>query len=184
MQNPRKKFQRVESVIILVVALGLLPLGVYTGYLGWIAYQEAATFRAAATLPSSGAVVGTFYKSDGPAEGAFLSPEHYPEVQGAVQYQVSREHHDDAGDGWTQTAVIEAERMPSLTLGHVGVQITPATRVLGHRQEVIRPLDGRERLKIEWTKGGSRFDPHAVPDRGDAYGSRNDLHAVGAIASR
>ncbi len=139
--------------MILVVAIGLLPLGAYTGYLSWMAYDEPRTFHDAPTLPDAGAAKGTFYKTTGELTATFLSPPLYPEVQGALQYQVSRERHDDGGNDWTQIAVVQAERVTSVHVGRTGVGVTHATRIMGEPGESLRPVAPGERLKITWTKG-------------------------------
>jgi hypothetical protein len=146
----------VEKSIVSIVALMLVLLGCYTMFLGWLAYVEPAKFRNAPALSESAREAGAFYRTEGAADGAFLNPERYPEIQGALQYQVSREKKDDAGDGWTQTAVVEAARIEAVTLGTVPVVITHATRILAEPKEVIRPIEGAERLKLAWTPGAGR----------------------------
>lgn len=140
--------------MMLVVALAMIPLGLYTGFLGWLAFHEPEAFRTAPALPASGAVVGTFYRTEGVATGAFLTPTDYPEVKNALQYQVSKERQNDSDDGWTQIAVVAGERIAKVRIGSVPVAVTHATRVLGDHLEALRPLPGRERIKISWTPGG------------------------------
>ncbi len=139
--------------MILAVALGLLPLGAYTGYLAWMAYDEPRTFHEAPELPEAGATRGTFYKTTGELTAPFLSPRLYPEVQGALQYQVSRERHDDGGSDWTQIAIVEGERLTGVHVGRTAVAVTHATRIMGEPSESLRPVSADERLKITWTKG-------------------------------
>lgn len=151
--------------MMLIVSLGLIPLGLYTGYLGWLAYDEPRTFREAPALPERGGEPGAFYRTAGAAAGEFLTPPLYPEVRGALQYQVSRERKDDSGQGWTQTGIVHAERIGGIRLGTTEVGVTPATRVLGTQEEVLRPVSDAERLKITWTPGaGGSFIAYGIFD--------------------
>ncbi len=156
--------------MMLIVSLGLIPLGLYTGYLGWMAFEEPQTFRQAPLLPEAGGDAGRFYKTSGDAAGEFLAPPLYPEVAGALQYQVSRERKDDAGEGWTQTGIVQAERVSSIRLGSTAIAVTHATRILGKNEEALRPAGDNERLRITWTPAaGTRMVAYGIFD-GSALG--------------
>lgn len=150
--------------MMIVIALALLPLAAYTAYLGSLAWREAETFRAAPHVSSESVTVGTFAHMSGPASADFLNPVEFPEVKGALQYQVHREQKDD-GDGWSQVAVLAGQRIEGVRLGHLHVELTAATRVLSKPIEVQRHLSETERLKIQWVKGeGEQFTAFGIFD--------------------
>lgn len=159
--------------MMLIVSLGLIPLGLYTGYLGWLAYDEPRTFREAPTLPETGGVVGALYKVAGDAEGMTFSPTAYAEVRDALQYQVSREKKDASGDGWTQVAVVEAMRNTGVSIQGRRVAVSDAARILGPTEEATRSVSDAERLRITWTgKGNGGLVAYGIFDGKDLVDGR------------
>jgi hypothetical protein len=149
---------RVAHLVIIAAAVTLLPLGLFTGYLGVLALGEGSLLRDAPPLPSAdiGAghnsrINGEFYKVQGPVEGDLLNPPEYPEVKDALWYRVTMERRTGVDATWRRdnSGVLTSDRVSHLRVGDVSVELNSMTRLSLPLAESFRPLNEHARYAIQ-----------------------------------
>lgn len=132
--------RHVERLVTLGVAVLLLPLALYGGWLAWQAYGEAEKFRGAPEIGKE-RLNGVFYKVDGPVTSPLLNPTEYPEVKDALMFRVTKEKKVDGGGWLAVEGTGDVRRMDEVAIGdvpvvvsehaHVFIDVTHATRETG-----------------------------------------------------
>lgn len=145
----KKDPNKIERAILVVVALIISPMLLYTAHLTKLSLKEGETYRNARLIePDSGVPKtpveeGTFCQVQGAVTGGLLNPAAFPEITSALQTQITREVFDteaqqwkpaDKKPDWSQATQIEVGGLPVKISVASRIMIDPVSLTL-HRAE-------------------------------------------------